>query len=754
MMVKKKLMTNLPPLQYSSMDSFSYLAPYIQDYIYSNKWQDLTDIQKKAIPQILETNNNVLLASQTASGKTEAAFFPILTDLYYNPSSTISVIYISPLIALINDQFERLFDLLEIEDIPLVRWHGQSLVSPKKKILKNPEGIIQITPESLEALLMREGRNIKYLFSDLRYIVIDEIHSFMNNERGLQVMSLISRIEHLINRGVRHVGLSATLSSYTQAANFLNLSNNKKCSVCIGKDKASALKLSVQEFSYSNKGEAETGVLDVEQPILKNIYKLARGKKSIVFANSRKDVELITSGLKDLVNIKNDTLEVFAHHGSLSRLQRNEAEEALKTKNQVCVGATVTLELGIDIGELDLIIQQGSSLSVSSFVQRLGRSGRKGQTRVMAFVLKKHNIMFKKDPLYFPIDLIKTIAIIELYIQENWIEPFHTMKYCYFLLFHQTLSTIKSLGALAPSSLARRILSIQVFRYISIDEFKSLVLNMIENELLEIMEDGSINLGPKGEGLTNFYDFYSVFMANKEMSVKFEDKIIGTIGKDVRIGDRIVLSSIKWKVVDIDIEKNEVNVIRDGVGGIAKWDGDYFVNLDIKIVNKMKEILSSSTLYPYLNNSAKKYLEDSRYRFNYLRLNEVLIIKSERNVFNLFLWLGSREMLSLSLCLEERGFKTSIDNDLCITIEKTNLSCEIILKALKDIIDEDIDPLSLSLPKELIYGKFKFDRYLPFELAKKQYLDYFCDFENMKKALTDLLNKKKNSTNPLFYSLY
>ena len=119
------------------MDNYSKLAPYIQDYIYSNKWIDLTDVQKKAIPQILDTTNNVLLASQTASGKTEAAFFPILTDLYNNPSSSISVIYISPLIALINDEFERLFDLLDMQDIPLVRWHGQSLVSPKKKILKN-----------------------------------------------------------------------------------------------------------------------------------------------------------------------------------------------------------------------------------------------------------------------------------------------------------------------------------------------------------------------------------------------------------------------------------------------------------------------------------------------------------------------------------------------------------------------------------------------------------------------------------------
>ncbi|MCY1152237.1 MAG: DEAD/DEAH box helicase [Sphaerochaetaceae bacterium] len=736
------------------MDTFSSLAPYIQDYIYDNKWQNLTDIQNKAIYEILNTDNNILLASQTASGKTEAAFFPILTDLYYNPSRSISVIYISPLIALINDQFERLFDLLEIEDIPLVRWHGQSLVSPKKKILKNPQGIIQITPESLEALVMREGRNIEFLFSDLRYIVIDEVHCFMNNERGLQVMSLISRIEHLIKRGVRHIGLSATLSSYKQAANYLNLSNNKKCSVCIGKDKSSALNLSIQEYTFYNKGEFETGVLDVEQPILKKIYKMAKGKKSIVFANSRKDVEAITAGLKDIVNKENGSLEVYAHHGSLSRIQRNEAEDGLKTKQEVCVGATVTLELGIDIGELDLIIQQGSSLSVSSFVQRLGRSGRKGQTRKMAFLLKKHDNLFKKDPLFIPIDLIKTIAIIELYVKEKWIEPIAIMKYCYFLLFHQILSTIKSLGALAPSSLARRVLSIQVFKYISIEEFKTLLHSMLESDLLEIMEDNSINLGEKGEILTNFYDFYSVFMANKEMSVKFEDKIIGTIGKEVRLGDRIVLSSIKWKVVDIDTEKLEVIVIKDGVEGIAKWEGDYFVNLDIRIVKKMKEILLSNNTYPYLNHSANSYLEKSRYRFHYLKLQHAIIIKSESNVYTLFPWLGSRELRALSLSLENKGYKTAIDNDLTITIEKTKIECETILISLKEIADETVDPLSFNLSKDLIYNKFKNDRFLPYELAKKQYIDYFCDFESMRNELKLLFKGQRKNTRQFFNTLY
>lgn len=735
-----------------SMDNFSRLAPYIQDYIYSNGWNDFTDIQNKAISQILDTKNNVLLASKTASGKTEAAFFPILTDLYNNPSSSISVIYISPLIALINDQFERLYDLLEMEDIPLVRWHGQSLSSPKKNIVKNPEGIIQITPESLEALLIREGKNIYRLFYDLRYIVIDEVHCFMASERGLQVMSLISRIQHIINRSVRQIGLSATLYSYHHAAYFLSLSNNKKCSVCIGLEKPSKLSISVQECRYSNKGEMETGVLDVDQPILKKIYHLVKGKKSIVFANTRKDVESITTGLKDYIDKEhNPSLEVYSHHGSLSRIQRNEAEEALKTKNEVCVGATVTLELGIDIGELDLIVQHGGALSVSSFVQRLGRSGRKGQPRVMAFVLKEKDYMFIKDPLFFPIDLLKTIAIIELYIKENWIEPLYTMKYCYFLLLHQILSTIKSLGALSPSSLARRLLSIRVFENISIDEFKTLVIRMIELDLLEVMEDNTINLGEIGERITNTYDFYSVFISQKEFTVKHEDRVIGSIGKDVKLGDRIVLSAVRWKIIDINIEKMEVVVINDGIGGIAKWEGDYFVNVDIKILKKIKQILFDSIEYSFLNISAKNLLEKSRNRFKSLNLNNALVIKSESNIYQIFPWFGSKELRALALILNTEGYKTSIDNDIYLSIEKPNIDCEIILNEFRKIISEEFKSEEIKISKDLVYNIFKNDKYLPYDLAKKQYLDYFCDFNSMKIELSKLMMKNNKE---LYFCIY
>ncbi|MGD1823422.1 MAG: DEAD/DEAH box helicase [Pleomorphochaeta sp.] len=725
------------------MEEFDKLAPYIQDYIYDKRWIDFTDIQKKAIPQVLNSNNNIILASSTASGKTEAAFFPILTDLYNNPSKSISVLYISPLIALINDQFERLYQLLEIEDFPLVRWHGQSLQAPKRNVIKDPKGIIQITPESLEALLIKEGHNIKRLFFDLRYIVIDELHSFMSNERGLQIISLISRIEHLIKKEVRIIGLSATISSYDMAAQFINNCNSKKTNICIGKDKESLLFLSVSEFNYYNSKDESDGVVAIEQPLLKQIYSLVNNKKSIIFTNSRKDVEAITAGLKDLVKKQNSMLEVYSHHGSLSKMKRDETEEALKTKNNICVGATITLELGIDIGELDLIVQVGSSFSVSSFVQRLGRSGRKGQQRNMFFLLKKYDSLFRKDPLYFPLDLIKNIAIIELYIKEKWIEPNSEFKYCYFILVHQLISTIKSLGALAPSSLARRILSIKVFKYISHKELKELLLHLIDLDILEIMEDNSINLGQKGENLSTYYDFYAVFKTEKEMLVKFQNKIIGTVGKEVNIGDRIVLSSVKWKVVDKDLEKMEILVINDGLGGKAKWEGDYYINTDIKIVQKMKEILANNGEYKYLNKNAKQYLEKCREKFKYLKLDSSLIIKQDSATYNLYCWLGTKESRALSILLTHFGFRNSCQNDFVITIEKPFISYNEIVEVLNKISFCKLPSIEeLKISKSIVYGNFKYDKFLPYEYAKKQYIDYYCDFNSLKNHLSNIMRQE------------
>ena len=195
------------------MDVFERYAPFIREFIYRNGWQNLRGIQVAAAEAIFDTDENLLLSASTASGKTEAAFFPILKQFAQDPPRSVGAIYIGPLKALINDQFSRLNDLCAEADIPVWHWHGDVSASHKAKLLKNPSGILQITPESLEALLLHKHAAIAKLFCDLRYIVIDEVHSLMRGDRGGQTMCLIERLSAMAGVNPRRIGLSATLGS-------------------------------------------------------------------------------------------------------------------------------------------------------------------------------------------------------------------------------------------------------------------------------------------------------------------------------------------------------------------------------------------------------------------------------------------------------------------------------------------------------------------------------------------------------------
>ncbi len=201
------------------MDVFSRLAPFIQDFIYENKWEELRGIQVAACEVIFDSDDNLLLSSGTASGKTEAAFLPVLTELYEKPSGSVGVLYILPLKALINDQFKRMEQLLLDSNIPVTKWHGDASVAQKNKLIKNPAGILQITPESLESLLISKRGACISMFSDLRFVIIDEVHYFMRDDRGIQLLCILERLKRLTGVNPRRIGLSATLGDVSLAKN-------------------------------------------------------------------------------------------------------------------------------------------------------------------------------------------------------------------------------------------------------------------------------------------------------------------------------------------------------------------------------------------------------------------------------------------------------------------------------------------------------------------------------------------------------
>ena len=230
------------------MNIYNRYAPFIRDFIYQNNWESLRAVQVAAGDIIFNTDHNLLLSASTASGKTEAAFFPILTLFYEDPPKSVGALYIGPLKALINDQFMRLNDLCREADIPVWHWHGDVAQSHKEKLQKNPSGILQITPESLEALLMRRHSYIPKLFSDLRFIVIDEIHSLMRGDRGGQTLCLIQRLSQLAGVNPRRIGLSATIGDLEAAGAFLSRGTGRSTAAPQISVKGTKWRLSMEHF--------------------------------------------------------------------------------------------------------------------------------------------------------------------------------------------------------------------------------------------------------------------------------------------------------------------------------------------------------------------------------------------------------------------------------------------------------------------------------------------------------------------------
>ncbi|MEY3333786.1 MAG: hypothetical protein RLZZ176_2086, partial [Cyanobacteriota bacterium] len=396
---------------------FSQLAPFIQEYIYLHNWTELRPVQIAACEVIFNSNSHLLITAATAAGKTEAAFLPVLTLLHQKPANTIGILYISPIKALINDQFSRLNDLLKTADIPVYSWHGDINQSRKNKLLKNPQGILQITPESLESLLINKHQELTRLFGDLRFIIIDEIHAFMGSERGDQIICQLQRLEKIIPTPPRRIGLSATLGDYSMAETWLNAGTDKPVITPKVESGKRQIKLAVEHFYLDS--ESETSEYD------QYIFNLTKSRKCLIFANNRTQTESIISSLREIAKIEGFPDIYHVHHGSISASLRQAAENAMREPQTPAVtAATLTLELGIDIGELERVIQLESPLSVASFLQRLGRSGRRGEFADMRFICGEEKPLSESSlPEQIPWQLLQSIAIIQLYLEARWLEP-------------------------------------------------------------------------------------------------------------------------------------------------------------------------------------------------------------------------------------------------------------------------------------------------------------------------------------------
>lgn len=728
---------------------FSSFSPFIREFIYRHGWQDLHEVQKIAARVIFDTDYNLLLPSSTASGKTEAAFFPILSQLYEDEGESIGVLYIAPLKSLINDQFERITLLTDEAGIPVWHWHGDVTRSHKEKMLKSPRGVLQITPESMESMLMRRHSDLPRLFGDLRYIVIDEIHTLTGTDRGNQILCQIQRLSHAIGHQPRRIGLSATLGDTEAAAAWLGSGSGRETYVpTLAREKlrwrlgmehffiaaphstnrADPKRLGPAELPAELQGEDGEPLPD---PGYDYIYDSTRGRKSLVFSNSREETEYLCATLRQIAERRGDADVFLIHHGNLSAAIREEAEAKMKDDEiQAVTCATVTMELGIDIGQLERVVQSGAPNTVSSFLQRLGRSGRRDAPPEMVMVFREEEPLPNAPlPQLIPWELLKAIAIVQLYIEDRFIEPPLLRHRPFSLLFQQTISILASGGSKTPRALADEILALPPFTQVTREEYRLLLSSMLEQDFLEMTEERELIVGLRGEQLTASFKFFAVFKDSEDFTVRCGSDEIGTVTSAPPVGDRLALAGRVWEVEETDVAHRLI-FVRAVKGKMQiMWPGD-LGEVHTRVIERMRQVLAEDTVYPYLKEGAAARLAQARSVARATGMLERPIVPLGGYTWAFFPWLGTRSFRALRRLLGqfsdtykiskmefdgsyylqfrmERGDGTELLRTLCGYVERAGVRLDDLIAPTETPVYEKYDGF---IPGELLRIAYREDK--------------------------------------------
>ena len=643
--------------------SYSLLHNDVKEWIYSQKWKELREAQVEAIKAIRESDKNLIISAPTASGKTEAAFLPLISELLDSKKKEEIILYISPLKALINDQKDRLINITRKMYIDIIPWHGDISSNTKSKLFEAKKCILLITPESIEAMLVNNPLSARKIFKNTKAIVIDEFHSFIGNDRGEQLFSIIFRLEKYSKNQPRKIALSATLGEYEKVSKVLL--NNKKDSIkYIDSSIGSSFKIriSLKGYEYDNsKIDSDSYTdnvafkLEHNHPdcsIIKDINRF-RDQTNLVFPNYRNSVEDFTF-MGNFLSKELGQKEVYhAHHSLLATdIRLNIEKKARKGEEPMTIICTSTLEMGIDIGSADNVFQIGKPFSVSSLRQRLGRSGRRGSSPILRiFIVEDSNSEHDLFENLLREKLIQTIASVSL-IGKGWYETPEKSGMSLCTISHQIISLISQLG----SAMAAQIwayFSNKIEYQLTKEDFKRILINLGELDLVIQTESFNLYLSEKGESLINNYDFYSSFVTPEEYRVFGNGRKIGLLPLSSMIseGDHIALSGKNWQILNIDNESKSISVVPSMVKGFLPG-GTGQPNTHTKVIQEMRKIYNSNSIPDYLDSGAKELLRQARKTYLELNLANKNILGDKEDIVTWFPWVGGRTSLAICLLIE------------------------------------------------------------------------------------------------------
>lgn len=550
----------------SPREAIDRLSPAVRYQIANGLgWSGLRPVQSLATEAILDGANCVVLAP-TAGGKTEAAFLPLLSKMDVEDWHGVSVLYVAPIRALLNNQEARLSRLTGLIGRRAGKWHGDVKEPARRRMIDDPPDVLAITPESLEAMLLSTRTPARRFLAHVRAVVIDEVHAFAGDDRGAHLAALLERISRLAESDIQRIGLSATVGDPTTIAAWLSGSSLRPQRVV---DPGGARKPPELALDF-------VGTLDNAALLIDRLYP---GTRRLVFVDSRRRVEELGHRLSQR------GVDVYLSHSSLALSERTAAERAFEEGTNCVIVATSALELGIDVGDLDHVIQIDAPSSVSSFLQRMGRTGRRtGTTANCTFLATDDDA------------LLRAAAIIDLF-KRGYVEPAAPSAWSPHVLAHQAIALAMQEQGAASHAWWTWLEGCAAFREVSVVEREAIVRHMTQNEIL-VDADARLSLGARGErlyGARNFLELYAVFSTPRVLRVMHGQNEVGVVDASFlqdkeRQSPNFVLAGRPWRIVGVDWKGGTCSVEPAEAGGYPRWFGQP-VSLARALCQAMRRVL-------------------------------------------------------------------------------------------------------------------------------------------------------------------
>jgi ATP-dependent Lhr-like helicase len=646
--------------------AFARFPPRLQEAIVSRLgWSSLRPVQELSSHALLDGKNAIILAP-TAGGKTEASIFPVLANLIDREPKTVGAIYIAPIKALLNNQTERLKTYTEMVGLRRFVWHGDIKASEKKAFIKEPAHILMTTPESLEVMLLSSKVPHAKLFGDLRTVIVDEIHALAGSDRGTHLISVLERLFCCTQNDVQRIGLSATVGNPQDILQWLQGTSNREGCV-------------IDPPHLPSKKDFRICFQETPKAIAQQASQIAQGQKSLFFCQSRSLTEKIAE------QMQHQSIDVFVHHSSVSVEERLTAEERFHRGSNTSIICTSTLELGIDVGDLDLVLQANAPSTVSSFLQRLGRTGRRQGQRA-------NTTFFCEDTE----TVLQAIALVEL-AKKGWVESVPTNNRVWTVLVQQILALTLQFEAISAEKCWQQLSIVPDFSGISLNEFDCLIAYMVRENFL-FLSEGLLSIGDKAEkifGRRNFMEIYAVFSSPQLYKIVTEaGYAIGSleqnfVDKLVEEMSSFLLSGKAWIVNYINHQDRIVTVIPAPRGKLPTWGGFILQLLSFEICQQIKELLTSCDLIPYIDEKCQMSLDEWRQELSPVLDSEKfnIMIEPERVLWWTFAGGQINHTLKYGIQIQ-KDWKIVVDN-FKLKIEGSGLTPQLLRQIIADLSTDD-----------------------------------------------------------------